>query len=454
MLLPFGQHLPGAFGGALFDQHVEPGLGLVEPQRGLAVFGCLLAIFRHMRKSKGINYMFALLFLQCYMPYVKGDKNMRTGPHSLRIEALSELFGQRFIDDVLKSIPAVSGMKQLLSWLAQDGSQNTKALIAIFRNEASEKYSSVEMSKILGEGIVGWYREAYHRLKKSTRVHYKKQLLDGFQALSLLPDRNYPAALLTAEDFNVIPRRSISDSLDLDKLQDVFGEPFIADVVTHSSNIPQMRHFLTWLSTDRSRSSTDLIAVLRGEQPNDISDIQRVGLVVTSIRNWKRASASKLKPNTMGQYSSGVGFSFEALGRFPDSRYPKYDRRLVPSGERHVGSSHTLGDLNWPEVEHLRGAEKERECLAIVRNAAVSQLQRVYDLFKFGQNALLDRAPDCPDRNSWNAVSALLKAAHEQLMCCGSLDYGLISEDRNFSDPSIWIAAGAPDHFFCGPQNG
>jgi hypothetical protein len=347
-------------------------------------------------------------------------------------------------------MPTVSAIKQLLSWLAQDGSRNTKELRAIFRNEVSEKYSSAEMSKILGEGIVGWYREAYHRLKKSTRVHYKRALIDGFNALSTLPDRDYPPVLLTSEDFAVTSRRSASDSLSLEELQEVFGDAFISDVVAYCPAIHQMRHFLTWLSKDSARSSSELMEILRGEQSNEISDIQKIGITATSIRNWKKASASKLKPNTLGKYSSLVGFSFEALGRFPDSPYPKYDRRLVPSGERHVGSSHTLGDLNWPEVEHLRGAEKERECLAIVRNAAVTQLQHLYDLFKFGQSALVDQASGSPDNHSWNAVSTMLNAAHDQLMQCGSLDYTLVNGGRNFSDPSVWLDAGAPEYFFVG----
>jgi hypothetical protein len=338
-------------------------------------------------------------------------------------------------------------MKQFLSWLARDEDSNSKKLLVIFRGEGA-KYSEGERSKVLGTAIVQWYRFSYERLSKTARVQYKSQILKAFSNLNTENSANYPRVDLSNDAFRIKRSHPNENLYEIEHLEKFYSKAFIRDIERYSKNVYSMRHFLTWLARDTHKSSQDLVAVLSDRSIGEISPAQKVGLIATGIRGWKRDSANVLKTNTLGKYSHNIGVSFEALGRFDGSPYPEYDRRMVPSGERELGSSTTLGDLDWPEISHLRGAEKERAALALVREGTASHFQEFYKLFKFGQSALTDGCLlNHADGGSAKAVSVLLQAAQAQILELGTFNYASIAGNTNYSDPQVWLNAGAPPKF-------
>jgi len=196
-----------------------------------------------------------------------------------------------------------------------------------------------------------------------------------------------------------------------------FGDPLIEDVRRAIAAFDTgkkareadraVRHFLQFLENDSATASNVLTMELVGggsgvERPGDGA----LGRIVGALQRWQTAqvTVTRFKPLTIAGYAALIASTFEALGALSDRRYPRFLRRMVtiPDGE---GRTRSLGELDWPELEGLQGAARERRALELVRAEGLAEFERAYALFRFGRRIMAEEeAGDGVDPEAWKAV--------------------------------------------------
>lgn len=200
-------------------------------------------------------------------------------------------------------------------------------------------------------------------------------------------------------------------------LAEHFGERLIEDfrrtIATFGTGKKAMkadmpvRLFLQFLAKDSATASNVLTTELveggvGAERPGDGA----LGRIVGALQRWQTAAATvtRFKPITIAGYAALIAQTFESLGALSDRCYPRFTRRMIiiPDGE---GWTRSLGELDWPELEGLQGAARERRALDLVRAEGLAEFEHAYALFRFGRRIMAEKQAGVGvDPEAWKAV--------------------------------------------------
>jgi hypothetical protein len=166
--------------------------------------------------------------------------------------------------------------------------------------------------------------------------------------------------------------------------------------------------------------------------------ISNAGVKPTTVVNRCRLAAAKLE--SLSGQQPGIPRAFKA--------------NMIRLAQPLSGSSPSLGQAQWPELEGLSGIEREREALKIVRAECCRAFVEEEAAFRRARAVLIGEVPDGADPEACARVRPLLLQLETVLMATGNL-YAMhllhhpeIRGDNPALDPRHWRAAG----FAIGPH--
>ncbi|WP_141402042.1 hypothetical protein [Rhizobium subbaraonis] len=201
-----------------------------------------------------------------------------------------------------------------------------------------------------------------------------------------------------------------------------------------------IRSFLTWLQRRSGKDAVFVRSLFNGAAEPTSTALARIHQLA---KKWVSAleAGGKLSPGSITHYARRLRWALRLLGeRFP-KRFPTVPKGFLKRKEHVSGNHESLGDQDWPELEGLTGAARERAALNTVRREALAHFEELEKLFWFGQDLISSETPpdSIGDPNAWIAVKGRIQNA---------LDTGSNRRERSglgsgsISDPQVWRDAG------------
>lgn len=173
------------------------------------------------------------------------------------------------------------------------------------------------------------------------------------------------------------------------------------DAIKHPTPRHGTQHLLAWLADQRNNEGSlaaKVFAAFTGER-RDIEAEAKFDDEVTHerafldvVRKWHDhilTEPSQLALSTRKQMIAGAKRCLETLSQEGHRGLPHFNRRWLkigtPSPEKPTPS---LGSLDWPELADLKGFDRERTALTVVRDAFLSEFLFYESLFLFGQKLI------------------------------------------------------------------
>lgn len=178
-----------------------------------------------------------------------------------------------------------------------------------------------------------------------------------------------------------------------------FGRQFADDIIPYLS-LPDigfgMRHFLGRLAGSNSRS---IVKTLICGEHDGFDEPWVLETLSEYLAAWYEMETTLhgFAHSTMRERCRDVCLAIEHLGTLADRRYPALDHDFFRPPYIDDVPTPALGELSWPEFENLPDARRDRVALRLVTAQALSEFNRLYEIFCFGQKLLCSTTdPDTP----------------------------------------------------------
>ena len=214
-----------------------------------------------------------------------------------------------------------------------------------------------------------------------------------------------------------------------------------------------IRRFLAWLADgvqDTGDASGTLVATLKDDRPSDLSDAQYTQSMIAAVKNWQRSmeTGGRFTGSTVRDYVTRATSTLEWLSPLCARRYPMFQARFV-SMPKAEGTTATLGSMDWPELEGMKGAARERAALDLVRADALRRFDEYEAVFRFGQGLLsVQQEPDSAraiirsvliaERRCWAETGRSLFDPKSRMPT------EIAEASSALYDPEVWDRVGAP----------
>lgn len=152
-------------------------------------------------------------------------------------------------------------------------------------------------------------------------------------------------------------------------------------------------------------------------------------------------SEGTLKSGSITHYANRLRRTLGLLSAKYPWRFPAVPKGFLKRKETSPENHESLGDQDWPELEGLKGAARERAALNIVRKEALAYFEELETLFWFGHDLLTSAEPPATteDPKAWRALQGRVKNAvktgHNRRERSGPGSASIV-------DPNLWRAAG------------
>lgn len=245
-----------------------------------------------------------------------------------------------------------------------------------------------------------------------------------------------------------------------DDWEQMFDGPLVAAVL---SGKPAERRgaskFLSWLLDSRPGSRTGKVraAFTHDDSVPLFGDVGHEIAFVETYKEWVSAvmtAPGQMKRTTRIQDLGGAKRLFEAIAGTGHRGIPhtfKASWIRLPSLEE-TPDSPSLGESSWPELEGLKGAERERHSLELVRADFLEEFLLQESFFRFGQSVL---SGDTPHGTDAEARSVIRNVLLDFLRVIGdgpapsgvTGDKKVVPQYHPIRSRDLWRRAGGPDPY-------